>query len=311
VWLAAAAVVVTLGVVVAFPLAVYTTTLAAFGLAHVLSELRYVDLRFGPRFGRALRIQLGVLLVGVAGSRLGVVTGLISGMTALRIELCLLAALVGVVFPVLARSRLSLGVGLMVGLGALAGMALSPIHTLLVLALAHNLTPLGFLAEVLPPERRAVGLGLGFGVFVGIPLVIATGLPYSVLASAGLAAPEAALLSVGSLSDHLHVYIPRAFHETPWALHAFSAVVFAQCMHYAAVLHVLPRLLPDGADASRSVVPWPPQAVFVGAIALASVAFLGVFAWDFGQARGVYGIVAAVHAWVEVPLLLVALAPRA
>ncbi len=38
---------------VAAPVAVYTVTLAAFGLPHVLAELRFVDLRFSGRWREA------------------------------------------------------------------------------------------------------------------------------------------------------------------------------------------------------------------------------------------------------------------
>jgi hypothetical protein len=47
----AAAVVLVTGTAVAAPLLAYSVTLASFGAAHVLSELRYVDLRFGRVLG--------------------------------------------------------------------------------------------------------------------------------------------------------------------------------------------------------------------------------------------------------------------
>src|ERR1700733_11190144 len=55
-------------VTVALPLATYTTALALFGVAHVLSELSYVDRRFGARLGadKALRIGLPILVAVIA-----------------------------------------------------------------------------------------------------------------------------------------------------------------------------------------------------------------------------------------------------
>ena len=45
-----------------------------------------------------------------------------------------------------------------------------------------------------------------------------------------------------------------------------------------------------------------------GVVLLSAVAFVG-YAVDFKVARSWYGLAAAVHAWVEVPVLLLALAP--
>jgi hypothetical protein len=47
----------------------------------------------------------------------------------------------------------------------------------------------------------------------------------------------------------------------------------------------------------------------VVALAGAAIGSLLLFAWSFRDARAAYGVLAAVHAWVEVPILLLALAP--
>ena len=78
----------------------------------------------------------------------------------------------------------------------------------------------------------------------------------------------------------------------------FSAVVFAQCMHYAAVIHVLPRLGVTAEGVSRS---WAIGLGLMGALTLMA------FAGDFFMSRKIYGLFAAVHAWIEVPILLAAL----
>ena len=46
---------------VAFPLATYTLTLASFGLAHVFTELRYVNSRFNQRLNIDLRKKIVIL----------------------------------------------------------------------------------------------------------------------------------------------------------------------------------------------------------------------------------------------------------
>src|SRR5437660_10670865 len=55
---------------VALPLATYTTALAVFGLAHVGSELRYVDYRFGSRLRGSFGLWLGLPLAMAFVARL-------------------------------------------------------------------------------------------------------------------------------------------------------------------------------------------------------------------------------------------------
>ena len=51
------------------PLATYTVTLAVFGLPHVLSELRYVDRRFGRRLDRRFLLPILLLLPMIVAVR--------------------------------------------------------------------------------------------------------------------------------------------------------------------------------------------------------------------------------------------------
>jgi hypothetical protein len=53
---------------VAAPLLVYSLTLAMFGAAHVLSELRYVDRRFGRGLGLPYAAVMGALLAGAVAA---------------------------------------------------------------------------------------------------------------------------------------------------------------------------------------------------------------------------------------------------
>ncbi len=104
---------------------------------------------------------------------------------------------------------------------------------------------------------------------------------------------------------NLGVYVPSAWWEDDWALHAFSASVFAQCMHYVAVIGVLPRLIEPG---DRPVLPWPSARHFGWAVAAAGGALALCFAVDYGLARRVYAIAALVHAWLEIPILVLVVA---
>ena len=310
--LGALGVVATLLASVAWPLLVYSVSLAVFGLAHVLSELRYVDERFGARLGRRLVGRLVALLglvVILRILRMGDVIGVQDWRMA---ELAVVGILAALVIPWLRRTSPPLmALGIVTVLGLAVGSLWAPVGTFLLLAVVHNLTPLGFLAEILPPGRRKVGLGLAIFCFLGLPLVIASGLPWRAVAAVGVSAPEFTVLSTGPLASHFKVYLPTFVQESSWALHAFSAAVFAQCMHYAAVIHVLPRLLAEqGGEAGRmGIVPWPRRRTFVVSMAVASVVMLVAFVADFQDGRALYGIAAAVHAWVEIPILLVAFAP--
>jgi len=289
---------------VALPLMTYTTTLAVFGLAHVLSEMRYVHRRFGPTLHQRLALTLAALLVCVVGMRVASMTGVVSSRAALMGELGVVIMLATLVLPTLwERGGASFGAGILVCLGLVVGVSLSPIHTVLLLAVLHNATPIGFLVEAARSGRRAAVAVSAGTLFVGVPLVIATGLPAAALGAVGLAAPEFSLLPTGPLGAHLGAYLPSAWHGHSWAHHAFSAIVFAQCMHYAVVIHVLPRLHHEhtGDSADRGQRAW-----LLGMMG-AGTALLVLFWFDFSQARKIYGIAAAVHAWVEVPILLLAL----
>jgi hypothetical protein len=305
----AAAVGLTALAATALPLLTYSLSLALFGLAHVAAELRYVGRRFGGRVQGGLLAGMCTLLAVIVGLRLAQQTGLWQGTDRLQAELLVVVGLAALALPaLLRRAGLPLGVGLGVAGLLIGGLLISPIGTALVLACLHNLTPVGFLAEALrgPARRRALGLaGL---VFIGGPLLIATGVPAAGLEALGLRAPELSLLPTGPLAAQFSAYLPRSLHEATWAPHAFSALVFAQCMHYAAVLHVLPRMADAGAAPPE---PAPMRWVWRGLTAIVALTLLAVFLVDFKTARGWYGIFAAVHAWSEVPLLLLAMLPLA
>lgn len=269
------------------PLLAYSVSLAVFGLAHVLYELRYVDGRFGSRVGGRLRWTLAGGLAALVGFRaLGVAEVLDSGVFELGFGAFLAAAVV----PAMgARGPVAAIVALLIALG----MYLSPMHTFLLIAVLHNLTPVAFLAEARSPLTLPA-----LCVFVGGPLFVASGLLQSLWWM-----PELTVLPTGALAGHLGVFVPSAWHAETWGAYAFSGVVFAQLMHYAVVIHVLP-----GIDGQTPGIRWPKR--FPMWVALATAPLLAAFVlWSFSEARQLYGIAATLHAWIEVPILLLALAP--
>ena len=292
---------------VAWPLATYTLTLAAFGLAHVLGELRYVDLRFGGRLGRTLAWGMGTALAGIVLVRLLLAAGVLGRETALVLELGAGLSLVALVLPTLIRHRPGRGVvGLAVASVLALMIVLDPAAGLLGLAVLHNLTPVGFILEATEGAGRRRAAWACVIVFGVIPLAIALGWCWSLVAPLGVAAPEASPLGYGPLQEAMRAYLPVEHLVPVTALHLFAACVFLQCAHYVAVLLVLPRLLPRGAvGLLRWPAPrWWPWLLFATTLALVP------FAIDFPGARRGYGVLAAVHAWVELPLLLLALRGR-
>jgi hypothetical protein len=177
----------------------------------------------------------------------------------------------------------------------------------MTMALLHNLTPLGFFLEALPrTEARTVVLRLAVP-FLVLPLVIASGVPREAFAALFETNATWAPLAAGSLARHYAAFLPPEIIASPYALDAFAGAVFAQCMHYLAVIVVLPRMAMARGLTGATLVPWPKGLALLGVIGgLCALLFL-YFMVDYAQARAVYGTFAAIHAWIEVPVLLLAL----
>ena len=298
---------------VAWPLLIYTSTLAIFGLAHVLSELRYVDSRFSPRLGWQLRIGLIGMLLAVVLVRVLFIMKMIDPGPRYVIELSLVAGLGAIVLPVLFRHGIIKGlIGTVVVMALGAGAVFAPLHTLLLLAVLHNLTPVGFLAERLRGAVRRGAMMLCLIVFVMIPMLIASGWPLAWLSFLGLHDPQLYVFaSAGTLEHNLTAYLPRSIIDMDgdMAVSFFAAAVFLQCMHYFVVIHILPRLDSDGEWITpQNTVRWPSRTFFTMLMVAVGSVLLLMFFQSFSDARSVYSLIAAVHAWVEIPLLLLAMA---
>jgi hypothetical protein len=287
----------------AAPLAVYTLTLALFGLPHVLSELRYVDRRFARSIAPPVLWRMLGLLVFLVAIRSATVFHAIPAMTGVGLELGTVVLLaLNVAGGSLAQRIVACTVAAGIGLATW----LSPYETTIGFSIFHNFTPLGFLWQILPPGRRAWPMSAAGLGFLGLPLLVATGLPRDVLGAMGLLAAGDPL-GAGSLASHLYVYVPRAWLGGGHAIDLFSASVVAQAAHYFSVIVVLPVLLGRTDPNARGIVPWPRGAWFFVLLAVLGAAAFARFALGFSEARALYGIAASVHAWVEIPLLILAL----
>lgn len=287
---------------VAFPLATYSLTLASFGLAHVLTELRYVNYRFNQRLNIDLRKKIVILLLAIVNLRILQVFGIVNPLISISLELICVIALVAVVIPILKAKNWTLGIlGILVCTILFAGVLWVPTIIMVLLAVLHNMTPIGFIAEKLRGLQRKYALITCFIVFLIFPSIIISGYPYNLLSSLNLVAPSVDILQAGNLQNHLGVFIPQGLHESAIAQHAFSAAVFLQCIHYAIVLAVFPSW------EHNKYILWNCQNKFSHIAIFLSILLFIYFAQSFTDARKLYSIAAAVHAWVEFPILLIAL----
>lgn len=291
------AAVVTAAAAAVAPLWVYALSLAVFGLPHVLAELRYVDERFAARVPSAVRATLVGLLLAIAGVRVLGLGGVGSSEWRFGLELGLGAMLVAT--SMLAGRGGSRWLGGLVAAVLVVGLVSAPAVTLVLFAFLHNLTPAGLLAERLRGRTRRRAL-LGCAVLmVVVPIAMVTLLP----APTVLGGP----LGTGELDAHLPVFVPGPWLGGPFADRMFAVAAWLQCVHYALVLHVLPRL-GAGAVEARPVLPWPSPRTFGPLLVVAGAAMAIAFVSGFGTARACYGVFAAVHAWLELPVLVLATA---
>ena len=291
---------------VAFPLATYTLTLASFGLAHVLTELRYVNYRFNQRLNIDLQRKIIVLLLIIVNLRISELLGILNSSIIVSLELVCVIGLVMLVIPILTVKNWKLGIlGILICIILSAGVFWIPTLMMLILAVLHNLTPIGFIAERLRGLRRKFALFICLIVFVLIPSVIISGYPYNYLSSLDLVAPSANILQAGNLQLHLSAFVPRELHKSFIAIHAFSAAVFLQCMHYAVILGVLPNW---ERNKHSNLLVFNRQNIFEKIVIFLSTLIFIYFAQSFTDARKLYSIAAAIHAWVEFPILLLSFA---
>jgi len=299
-WIAVAT--VSVAAVVAVPLAAFVLMISAFGLPHVLYELRYVDERFSSRASMPLLGIIGGLVGAIALARIGNSMHWLGSDWFVPIEFGLGAALA---FTAAAFMRKNRALGAVIGIAFAVGATYWPIETFLIWAWLHNLTPMGFVAEITEGEERRRWL-----FWLGLPFFVLPG-----LVAAGVFHEAAALIfsldatqsvSMFDAGDRpLLSFLPPGSSD----LHLFSAAVVAQAMHYVAVIVMLPMLLKSkqGEARATTIVPWPSWRVFAFGVAGIAIVAFGIYAISYTDARAGYAVAAAIHAWIELPVLLLAL----
>ena len=292
------------------PLATYALTLAAFGLVHVFTELRYVDRRFSPRLPFGLTAAWLGLIGLIVLLRVWRMASDAPWEAAPALELGLVSLLALLALPVL---RAAPWPRRLVGAGVVAALAYgawrAPVTTLVILAVLHNLTPIGFLAERFEGRGRWTWLAGAFVLFLVVPFLIAGGVSDALTDRLGWSMRSDGPLGTGTLDQHLGVFVPAHLHARFGAAWLFAAAAYLQCMHYAVVIGLLPRLEPAEAGAADVYVRWPGRRTWLAILVGVAAVGFAYYVHDFRDARTVYGLFALVHAWVEVPVLLAAMAP--
>ena len=285
----------------AFPLAVYTVALACFGMPHVLAELRYVDRRFGRRLDRGFIIVAAGLLALIVLTRASVALHVLPPDIGVPLELALAASLAVACAKGGLAQRLT---GLCVGAAIATATLIAPFATMVGFSILHNFTPLGFLWQISADRRRRGVMAFGAVAFFVIPLAVALGAPRAIF---GAEVPALDPLGAGPLAAHLGVYVPEKFLDAAAARDLFSAAVAAQGAHYLCVIVILPAMLRRFEPSAEGLLSWPKERIF-GLLCAATSAFAAAaFGRDFLQSRAIYGIAAALHAWIEIPILIIAL----
>jgi hypothetical protein len=277
---------------IAFPFATYATTLATFGIAHVAIELRYIDSRFHHQIDRTLESRLVILLIAIAWWRCCAIFGWLAADIAHILELSCGLGLVLIATQYLGgynRQLILPGIILSSLLGM--GIVRDPIATSAILAIVHNLTPIGFILDRQDSKySRALSIACGI-IFGAIPLLIFL---WQLLYSIGR-------IDLVTNSVYLNGFVAPAWQKLSIAYPLFSAVVFLQCTHYLAVIGLFSQWTNERAP---TLLPWVNSKFFCIILTGISIYLLVAFQHNFTLTRSLYGIVASIHAWLEIPLLL-------
>ena len=283
------------------PIAAFVIMISAFGLPHVLYELRYVDERFSARIPAAPLAAIGILVALIASARIANGLHVLMGTAFLWIELGLGAALAFTATLVMRRNR---PLGALIGVAFALGAIYAPIPTFLVWAWLHNLTPLGFVAEITTGEERRRWLLMLSVPFFVLPALVATGIFHDVAQTLFRIAELEWASAFGAGDKPLLSFLP----PDSWDLNLFSAAVVAQSMHYVAVIVLLPQLLrAKQVPAAPTIVARPSWPVFGATVAVIGAVAFAIYAISYSDARAAYGVAAAIHAWIELPILLLAI----
>jgi hypothetical protein len=283
---------------VAIPFAVWNpvvasiVSLAAFGLAHTVLELRWVLARFHSFLSGAFLAALVVPATVIALVRL---TG---GPKALEIAagFTLLALAVGqgartgrLQPPAAALAAAALAIGLVAAVRTpgMYGVVLAHLHNTVTGVLLWEWS-----SDMAEEHRKRFRTGLA-ACFAVIPALVLLGLADGLLPNSLGADGPTRMLTKG--------VTPDAWMGTTAGIRLLAVFTFLQLVHYGVWCWLLPRRAPAPPPDTPIARSWLPAAL----VATALLAL--VFATDYATGRTLYTSVATYHAYLEFPVVLVLL----
>lgn len=287
---------ITLSVVaIAAPLQLYLVALIVFGLPHVLWEMNWIRHTYRHSLPTHWWMAIFSILLLQAAARLGTWANAMPAEITMVVDLLTLALLAFTTAMLVNRHGgprpwLAAIIAVAAGIGLIAAVdAGSVAGVLLLLAIAHNLTPLALVPSnqqiTQTPARHTLGLLFALPWLVMVVVLMNT----SIQAPSVVESTPNSTWMPGE-AVWLQQHIPLGFQA------ALSGLVLSQCLHYYCVLRLLPSTLKP--DVSRQWQTW----------ALIASALLSLYyIFDFASARRLYSVAAGVHAWLELPLILLLL----
>jgi hypothetical protein len=269
------------------PVALYLSVLAWLGLPHVLWEATWVSRAWLPSLPRTVWFGVAAALATQALTRSALAMDRIDAMTAANADLVSLALAVAAVLPLLRGASVGVWLARFLALIAIPALLVSTgtagaIGVLVGLSIVHNFTPIG----LVPSRWRFAGMRLQHLL---LALFAAPLLLFVILA---LIEPPLPSGTLPAEADWVAALSPRL------AAALLPALVWAQCLHYLSVLYLIPKAM----GPSWSGLPLRPLALAVcGSLTVCWMT-------EPVMARRLYAIAAGMHAWLEWPLILVAIA---
>lgn len=280
------------------PLPLYLVSLAVFGLPHVIWEMGFLRSRYGARWPTGWWLMLWTVLLLQAGIRGAVWLDAYPAASSLITDLLalLLLGMILVLAPGSTGWRARIA-GAVLACGMFWLLEHGELLTaLLLLALAHNFTPVALAWDMARDHPPATPLAWAISGLFMLPLL----LPLMVAGSGWTGGATSLMASHVPLLDG---QLPATW-DGQYRQALLSAVVLAQCLHYYCVIVLLPH-----AEQRRVAQPVLPASIRI--LTLAAVALMLVyFSIDYGAARKLYAVAAGAHAWIEWPVLLMAFLSR-
>jgi hypothetical protein len=286
------------------PLPLYVASLALFGLPHVIWEAGFLRRRYAARWPLRWWLALWIVLLAQAGARMAVWLGAFGGDAAQILDLLALLMLGALLALAPARTGWTARIAGLLLAGAMLWLLDSGefLTALLLLAVIHNFSPLAMVWDMVKDEARNQAkdsaandtsgrrLALYVSALFVLPLLVAGGLWAMPAAPDGLAMYDSLLDS----------QLPANWGGAHRAA-LLSAIVLSQCLHYYCVIVLLPQ-----AQRRRSAQALMSPRMLAVAVA-AAVLMCGYYLHDYTGARTLYAVASGMHAWIEWPVLLLAL----